>query len=383
MGAKKLAQKDGGYYAIKGFVFQFDKSIFEALLDPSAEIEIEQIQDIATSSYYIQVKHKESQCYTLSKIRPAIKQLIEEAQLNKSKEYILYCHFKDKVAQKLSLDIKELNKILGQESGKYTDKVKTDFLKVFCLEFSENFQKQFEDLLKQIKKSFSLKGFEEAAMYHATFRASLMGIAILKNADSRKISFSRLRNLLDSNERIIFEIAYPKYLTNKKYLIYLKKEYFTHKKVNIKDHERLLNIAIDEKISDSDIFKIIICITNKYYIQDNSGAPYVCLSGIDRSRNIKIKQKLWSTNFLFSDGTHFSGDSFHVASITEKFHKLPRNKVKCKLIDQADLEELLNKHAFDEVFSFLTPTNIDALESKITAKKFYLNQTRDILKIIE
>lgn len=377
------AKGDGGYFAIKGFVFQFDKSILEALMDNKANIEIEQIQDIGTASYYIQVKHKESQNYSPSKVRPAIIQLIKESQSNKTKKYVLYCYFKDKTAQKQALNKVQLGKILGKENDKFSDKAKDDFLRIFTLEFSDDFRKQFKIVISQIKKSFNLKSFEEAAMYHATFRASIIEIAIQKKPNLRKINFDILRDLLINNEKIIFEIAYPKYLTNSKYLAYLKREYFTHKKVNIRDHERLFVIGIDHRISDIAISKIVCNITSKYYVQDNSGAPYICLSGIDDSRSSKIKQKLWDTNFLFSDGTHFSGDIFRFQSIIEKLHKIPHNKVRCKLVSQPNLKELLDKYKFDEVFSFLSPNAKDVLENGVPAKKFYLNQTVDILKVIE
>ena len=54
--------KDGGYYAIKGFDYQIDKTILEVLKQPNGdeEVAIEQIQDINTNSYVIQDKYKET-----------------------------------------------------------------------------------------------------------------------------------------------------------------------------------------------------------------------------------------------------------------------------------------------------------------------------------
>jgi len=56
-------QQNGGYYAIKGFTYQFDKSLLEVLANQSKQIEIEQIQDIGIEGFYIQVKYKETQYF--------------------------------------------------------------------------------------------------------------------------------------------------------------------------------------------------------------------------------------------------------------------------------------------------------------------------------
>ena len=55
--------KDGGYYAIKGFLYQFDKAIIEVLTNPNAIVGVEEKQDIDYQDFVIQVKHKETQEY--------------------------------------------------------------------------------------------------------------------------------------------------------------------------------------------------------------------------------------------------------------------------------------------------------------------------------
>ena len=74
---------DGGYYAIKGFEYQIDKTILEILKgDDETTICLEQIQDINSDNYVMQVKYKETQKYTPSKIRNPVIQLMEEVFAN-------------------------------------------------------------------------------------------------------------------------------------------------------------------------------------------------------------------------------------------------------------------------------------------------------------
>lgn len=93
---------DGGYYAIKGFEFQIDKTILEILNtnNENKKISIEQIQDINSSDYVMQIKYKETQDYTPNKIREPIVQLIDEFKKNDQINYNLFCFFKDKSEQK-------------------------------------------------------------------------------------------------------------------------------------------------------------------------------------------------------------------------------------------------------------------------------------------
>lgn len=88
-------ERDGGYYAIKGFLYQFDITLLEILNNPGTRVQFEQIQDINYDNYVIQVKHKETQDYSDSKIRKPIMQLIDIFNQDNSKKLNLYCHFKD------------------------------------------------------------------------------------------------------------------------------------------------------------------------------------------------------------------------------------------------------------------------------------------------
>ena len=89
---------DGGYYAIKGFAFQFDRTILEIFnaTDDKEMVSLENIQDINTDSFVMQVKYRESQDFSESKIREPVLQLIEEHSKATNRKIVLYCHFRDK-----------------------------------------------------------------------------------------------------------------------------------------------------------------------------------------------------------------------------------------------------------------------------------------------
>ncbi|MFC1451081.1 hypothetical protein ABXK36_35330, partial [Bacillus cereus] len=66
--------RDGGYYAIKGFIYQFDITMIEILKNKDMDIFVEFQQDLNYEDYVIQVKHKETQNFSIGKLKNAILQ---------------------------------------------------------------------------------------------------------------------------------------------------------------------------------------------------------------------------------------------------------------------------------------------------------------------
>lgn len=373
---------DGGYYALKGYTYQFDKSLIEALNNPSQDVEIEQTQDIGLSKYYIQVKYKESQTYSPSKIHKAMVLLLKNFLANKQASFELYCYFNDKTPNSQLLTLDELDKILSVEKDKFNQGDKQDFVNNFKLIFSDNFEKQFKLLVSNIKSDFNLKNEEQAIEYHARFRAYLLEIATQKDKKKRMINFNQLKTVANQNEKIIFDFAYCKFLKEKRYLSYLKKEYFTFKKLNIASKERLFVIELDDFVSDSDVLQIITNIQNKYFKKHSSPAPYVCLSGsVTQERIIGIKQKLWDKGMFFADGTHFHGDKFRIDDLMASTHDNDSN-IKYKLVPIENIDFVLKKQ-IDEVYAFLINGDGDWERSVSKFHEFYINRTKNITKIIE
>lgn len=377
-----IKEQNGGYYAIKGFTYQFDKSILEILNNQTQDVKLEQIEDIGISDYYIQVKYKETQNYSDSKIKPAVLQLLKCFIDNKKNKFKLYCYFKDKSSQIKTLTENQLDQILGTDSSQYTQDDKQAFIENFTLEFSSNFEKQFSDLIKLIKSCFELKTEEEATTYHAIFKANLFSIAIRKNPKQRTINYKKLKEVSNSNEKIIFDAAYCKYLKTERYFKYIKKEYFTFKKVNIPNKQRLFVIQTDNSVKDGDVIQVITNIKNRYFKKDTSPAPYICLFGIDNEKIANLKQKLWDKGLIFSDGTHFDRDKFRVADLIADTHD-NNCGITFKFLSLNQLPLFFKKKHLDETFVFLTSGDGEWRTKIKEFKEFYVDCTKNITKIIQ
>ncbi len=377
-------EQNGGYYAIKGFTYQFDKSLLEILNNQSQDVELEQIQDIGIDDYYIQVKYKETQNYADSKIKPAVLQLMKCFLDDRRKKFKLYCYFKDKSSQIITLTEGQLDQILSSDSSAYTQSDKQAFLANFSLEFSENFEKQFSSLIELIKSCFQLKNEEEATTYHAIFRANLFDVAIKKNPKQRTINYEKLKSIISNKERIIFEVAYYKYLKTERYLKYLKKEYFTFTKLNIPNKDRLFVIEVDTLAKDGDIIQIITNIKNRYFKKCSSPAPYICLFGVGlkADRVASLKQKLWDKGLTFSDGTHFDKDKFRIVDLITDTHN-DNCGIAFKILSLDQLPAFFKKKRPDEAFVFLTSGDGEWRKKIKEFKEFYIGRTKNIIKIIQ
>lgn len=368
----------GGYYAIKGFVYQFDKSILEILANKSANVTIEQIQDIGINDYYIQVKYKETQTFSYSKVKKAIIQLFEEFIIDQKTKFHLYCYFKDKSPSSIKLTSKELEKILPKNKGYFKNDI-LSFSKNFSLEFSTDFIHQFEKVITEIKTSFSLKSDEEAIAYHGILRARLLEIALERNPRKRTVSFGKINKFVSEKEKVIFYLAYSKYLKYAKYLAFLKKEYFMFKKVNIPCEDRLFVFDFSE-FSGKDFIEVVYGIQKKYYKTYSSPAPYVCLLKTDFKIFSIVKSKLWDKKILFYDGTHFDGDRFRIEDLVKETHNQNFDAT-FKLLTEKELPALLKKKSFEKVFVFTdSPSGPSSNFRK--SNVLYLRKIKDVVKLL-
>ncbi len=329
---------DGGYYAIKGFEFQIDKTLLSILdSEDNTPVCLEQIQDINTNGYVIQVKYKETQDYIPSKIKEPIIQLINEYQIDSSRTYYLYCYFKNVEDEIKTLSIEELDGILGNKKYDFKDTLKKNFVLSFRLQFSKSFQDQFEQAIKEIQKLIVSSEFEEALIYYGCITNYLRKIVVTNpNIAFRTCTKKELFELITVNRRIIFDSAYRTYKGDEKYFSFIKKQHFTFR--NIDNWERFFIIELlgNEKISI--IKSVILSIKHKFYkIQTRaikSGAPYVFLRNIS-SENLKIlKRELISDGNVIIDGHDFKDADFNSSTIIEK--STLENKISIKFLNTGD-----------------------------------------------
>lgn len=375
-------ENDGGYFAIKGFLYQFDKSLLEVIQNKEKQVEIETVQDISFDVYVLQVKLKEAKDYFDSSIRKPIKQLIEIFIKDRGRKLILYCHFRNKNPEKKQLSETELDSILGMDKDLFTKNDKQDFLQNFILQFSENYIQQFDTVIDKISINFGCADKDLAIIYHSILHSKLMQLAVLPSKNDRQVCYQDLKNCLVDVDKKIFFKAYEIYLSRDKYNTLIKKQYFTFSGINIDNFERLFILGISIDDTQTDLMQIVNRLVQRYYKLSKSPAPYILFENLEDSQLNSLKQSLVDKGVPFSDGTTFNGDKFRLNVLLSASSK--SHEIKVKIIKNENLDELLTTVKFDEVY-YLTSSFSD-IHQKLGASnnflKIQISDTKQILNFL-
>jgi len=391
MSQKRKSTTDGGYYAVKGFAYQMDKAILELFdaIDDDVKIGVEQIQDINSDSFVIQIKYRETQEYKPSKIRKAIIQLLEEFANDSNVRYYLYCHFQDKRAESKVLSLSELDIILGKEKLNFDTEVKMNFLSKFYLVFSPDFQHQFDDVLSKIGSGFQCNK-DEAIIYYGII-ADLFQKAVITNPPSRSshrlISRGQVKHRIAYSKEIIFKSAYQDFLGKDKYFRVIKKRHFTYS--NIDDIERFIIIELNSHDSFVDIYSIILQLKSKFFKISRrapsgrkSGAPYIFLRNIDTHELKRLKSELLIAGNTIRDGYDFKDADFNLITIMER--STNSNNICLKFISEQDvLNDIINNiHYSDKiVYQFYRNSSI-IVDEDVKTINIHISSLEDIDTII-
>ncbi|WP_017415091.1 hypothetical protein [Clostridium tunisiense] len=383
-----MCRDDGGYYAIKGFLYQFDKTMIELIKNnENTVVCIEKIQDINYENHIIQVKHKETADFSNSKVRDPIIQLLELYSKGSSRKFCLYGYFKDMKPNVLKFTkIEQLDEIL-----KYRDTTKTAELQVrfpqdlregfinnFTLCFGENFENQFKYLVGEIKQYFGLKTIDDAIIYHSLIREKLFELAIKSDEGDRHITGRQLKEYISQCNKNIFYGYYDIFMGRERYIDLVKKQYFTIKSANLNKFERLFVIDCVGSYNETTVRKILDNISNKYYKKDKSPAPYICFRGIGHEVLDNVKREMLDDEIKFSDGTYFDGDRFRVNNLKNDGDI---NGIKVKIIKEGNIGDVVAAITFKEYYHLFVDKPIK-FNSAFLETRVQINDITEVSKMI-
>ena len=344
------AEEEGGYYAIKGFLYQFDKTLIEVLRHPQTNVAFENRQDIDYEDYVLQVKHKETQTYAPSKIRKPVESLLEFFSKNPEKKLCLYCHFSDKQPEDWRPTLEELDSVISSQAKKrHNESVRGQFLCHFTVRFSEDYEAQFRETLGLIKASFSLREDEEAVLYHSIFRSRLLDRSLLAKAH-RHVCLRDLKHFLEDAEVTVFQAAYSKYMGADKYARLIRKRYFTFSAPNVENFERLFLVECDSTIKPVDLIQVASRVGRKFFRKGKSPQPYLVFRNISEDVLKQVKQALFDQGIHFFDGTHFDGDRLRLDELATE--SLNNSAFILKIALAHEIEPIIKRVKMKEVFQF-------------------------------
>lgn len=350
--ANNNLKNDGGYYAIKGFEFQMGKAILEVLDsdDENKEIAIEQIQDISSDDFIMQVKYKETQNFTPYAIREPIIQLISDfISADSQQKYRLYCYFKDKDDGIENIDLAYLKTILGKKVNSFTAEQITSFLSVFQLIFAKSFQDQFTSIISKIRGNLLALNEDEAIFCYANIAYFLRELIIEnKNKKDRVCTKKQVFEYVKDGKKLIFNSSFKKYGGEKEYLRFIKSKFVKAKK-NQENFIFLGDVVVDGSVS---LGKLVLDIIGKYYEKAQHDIKPLTFIVFNKKAAERIKIDLINDKILFNDGyehIQFDGDLFFKKPIVNKKTVGNTGKASDSLGDISFRLRILSKAKFLEI----------------------------------
>lgn len=298
---------DGGYFALKGFAFQIDKSILEIFKsEENKPISIEEIEDINTDDFVIQVKYREKAKFTPSTIKEPIIQLLEEFKKDRNKKYYLYAYFNNlngyssfcDANKQISID--SLNTVLGVKKDDFDDNEKSSFIDNFYLDFSKDFQGQFDEVLQNLKQEMGENISDDEAIYYYSIIYCFLQKLVVNNPlkEDRKCTKTELLDYVESNKDKIFTYSFKSYKGESEYFKFVENKLSSTNKTQ----ENIIffgeNIQIDATCTLTKLISDILYFHYKKATYDIKPLTFV----ISDNAIDGVKKELINKEIVFNDG---------------------------------------------------------------------------------
>lgn len=357
---------------IKGYFYQFNKTIYEILSqnNQKAKIVVEGIEDIDVKTENIcnsiQCKYYSKQTYNHSVIKEAIIYMFRHFLNNKSSDlrYKIYANFKDgqsKLPSSMQLKFFKDNFLTYKEKGtihkvyeelKSNDNEVEEFMKKIDIDINAvDYDTLESNVIELLKKELNSSN-ELIDLYFLKAGSIIKSIAIQETEDKRTITKKQFIELLmDIN--IILDKWYISKISKEKYCGLIRKKYFSEH--NISPYERFFIIECPENTPISTLKKITNVISNKWSKLSKRTpqpfCPYIIFSNLNEDELLLLKQNLYNDNFKFIDGYDFKGSGFSVESIIKEANY--KNEIQIKIFNIEEIDNVLKKiNKTKEIYQF-------------------------------
>lgn len=389
-------------YTISGFLYQFNKTLFEILnsLDDE-EIIIEGIvEDIEVTNPIItkaiQCKYHESQTsFNLSAIYKPILQMMNHYHDNNIRDiqYILFAHFPNEVSgtikQLSKTDIELILNTTNQKLARYAIKLIGNVdIDEFLSRFRFEFGPPMDCLISDIGKSFETSGLQIGDIDTLFYPNAIQTIAELSSKHEvidRKITKSDLLEKLIN----IRTTAISRWTRELKTFDQLIKQRRKQLSINLKKNSRIRYFYIDSSYLDEFNDSIITFISeylDKYHfklLHDKPPLFYLqCSVQAFEEIRIRLHKKGIKFNDGFVTGTFFDKKKLFMEPIRAKVGSNINDEFSIRILRCYDNSQLLNEIKCHDFFLF-TDSDVDFIDYQdINTEKIGLKKIIEIKYVL-
>jgi len=395
-------------YTIKGFLYQFYKTILEILTNPlDTEITVEGIIediDIASSSMTTAVQckyHEAKDKYSPSAIYKPVLQMMNHYKDNQTKNitYVLFSHFPDRnetnpvIITKTDLDAalastnKDLKSLIATAEGVNTD----NFLKRFRSEPGPS----FDELANKVSKQLAAAGFDPNDVEVLVLPNAITVVADLsiKHLPSeRKITGREFLEYIRRIRRTTIS-RWTLAMKSKSKILEARRKQL---KTSLDQNQRQRYIFIDAEAISEFSDHIVIFVDDflkKYHFKPaHTNTPLLCLS-VDVEGLNKLQLRLYEKKVIVADG-RIAGQVFEERLFREALSRsekggIVRREFDIRMVLWDDLRKMISRHKPDDIYVFgnvdlssidLGDVNIERLEVESAKEARYLMGVSDVIE---
>lgn len=206
---------------IKGFIYQFNKTILEILDSPTATIHVEGIvEDVDkyeadNSITAIQCKyHESSEKFILSLIYKPIILMIKTFLIrpHDNISFVLFIHIPNEEERDQRLSIEELDQVLNTQAQKLRSIIdalnldnfdKQKFIDHLIIRFGKSIEKLEEEIKSKIESLDRFKVFDVEGLIYPNLIAEIQRISTIRNNDARKITKEELFKFIEIQSKAV------------------------------------------------------------------------------------------------------------------------------------------------------------------------------------
>ncbi|MGF1756650.1 hypothetical protein L4D76_01620 [Photobacterium sagamiensis] len=386
---------------IKGYLYQFDYSVLKILetRDDNESFVIEGTEDIdihdETTSKHVQCKYYEATEYNHSVIKDAVVAMLTDYHERSEDDrntrsyhiYGFYSSGQSKLPDSIDTEFVKTNFLTSKKRQKKEDKDKGNKEVVIktheVLGITDNTIDSFIRALEINVKAASYESQQNSiyenlklindrscdheieTIYYPRALSIITDLAKNKSETERTITKKEFLSKLPKKE-IVFNQWLIHKIEQEKYNKAIKRQHFTFKRTNIPKETRIFSIDINNEFKLGDTVTLLKSISDRFSnvehqrtTNDHRFCPFVLIKGVGENELKSIKQSLYKSKLLFSDGFPFKDSDFIVNHLMQNSTK--ENKFRLKFIpSELTLKEINDlSESVVKVYDFYKETPID------------------------
>jgi hypothetical protein len=368
-------------FARPGFIYQHNTLFGLLLADPASEHEAPAAHTSEEVCFHLRSSAKSAEHFSPQALRKAIATMFGNFLKTPSQPHRLLCHFSDRESGTWQPTAREVLEIWDEYQTVSADvQDLARFAQRLTIEFREDFERELQMVLEQIRHHFGHEHQAQAAHTHGMMNAYVQW----HHPTDEPISLQKIEDYWAKNGVTTVFRGYDEWLSESTYQRWVQQTYLRPKLADLGTKERLFVVDCDDEIRIPELTQLCLTLSEQLFRDQQSPAPFVWFSGITGRRLFELKNHLFDQLYprgrRFNDGTHFDGCRFRLPTL---LGPEARYNAQLRVIKQQEAFCSELRDQLTEIYHFFLEEPLPLRGDHSQQTSVQIAKTRDALQIIQ